>query len=501
MEQPLFDTDTRELWSILADPADKTLHVDALKRLELKYPQSNLLHALSARAGNKDLIKKAAVYFNNSVLYRFVKVQEPPAIVEASQIVYLDDDTFENQTVAEPIFIPDANTHEMAGEAGEVVEPGIANFIENPYAAYTHPEAGQQAVEDQIEEETHRDFSGYVGGPTAPEIPLLTAEPAVVNETEQADPSEEKAFDWKSLNYQDSSKVFEGDKEPGTTDHDEEVFEEITGIEDFFLHSANNEKIPQHTPVSEPEQPRAMPTPESDKGFTEPVYHPFTEETQEEIIAHEQPVITNIEEAHDKFNLDDEIVSSIVNADFFGFESSLVKDTQGQQAPSQPKPVTQEHSKVTLAKDEPQTVAKYHDDNLPYSFLWWLDKTRREHSNIYQPYAKAPILPNLSTITEQKPAPQPIIETQPKAEDVIERFIQEEPHIKPPSSDKLDNENKAKTSAEDSDELVTETLAKIYIDQMLFHKAIATYKKLILRFPEKSSYFAGQIQNLENRIN
>ena len=86
-------------------------------------------------------------------------------------------------------------------------------------------------------------------------------------------------------------------------------------------------------------------------------------------------------------------------------------------------------------------------------------------------------------------------------EDVLERFIHEEPHIKPPSSDKLDNENKAKASAEDSDELVTETLARIYTDQMLFHKAIATYKKLILRFPEKSTYFAGQIENLEKRIN
>src|SRR5436190_20748269 len=57
---------------------------------------------------------------------------------------------------------------------------------------------------------------------------------------------------------------------------------------------------------------------------------------------------------------------------------------------------------------------------------------------------------------------------------IIERFIQEEPQIRPQSSDKLDNENKAKKSSEDRDELVTETLAMIYTDQMLYHKAISS---------------------------
>ena len=63
------------------------------------------------------------------------------------------------------------------------------------------------------------------------------------------------------------------------------------------------------------------------------------------------------------------------------------------------------------------------------------------------------------------------------------------------------NENKAKKSAEDQDELVTETLARIYSDQMLYHKAISTYKKLMLKFPEKSRYFADQIEQLERKTN
>jgi hypothetical protein len=36
---------------------------------------------------------------------------------------------------------------------------------------------------------------------------------------------------------------------------------------------------------------------------------------------------------------------------------------------------------------------------------------------------------------------------------------------------------------------------------MLYHKALDVYKKLSLKYPEKSTYFASQIKYLELKVN
>ena len=173
-----------------------------------------------------------------------------------------------------------------------------------------------------------------------------------------------------------------------------------------------------------------------------------------------------------------------------------------------------------------QRVSRYNDDTLPYTFLWWLNKTRREHNENYQPYVSFK-LDTSQSIKRQKPDQlnQQMIENifhlnvpfegyekktasnsntvefevKKKEDDIIEKFIKQDPQIRPMPAEKIDTENKARKSSEDSYDLVSETLAQIYTEQMLFHKAIDTYKKLSLKFPEKNAYFADQISELEKR--
>lgn len=51
----------------------------------------------------------------------------------------------------------------------------------------------------------------------------------------------------------------------------------------------------------------------------------------------------------------------------------------------------------------------------------------------------------------------------------------------------------------DSDEVLTETLAGIYYSQGFYRRAIDIYKKLILFYPEKNTYFAALIERCKEK--
>ncbi|MBO73296.1 MAG: hypothetical protein CMD35_06750 [Flavobacteriales bacterium] len=84
-----------------------------------------------------------------------------------------------------------------------------------------------------------------------------------------------------------------------------------------------------------------------------------------------------------------------------------------------------------------------------------------------------------------------------KAEVLIDQFILNQPKIKP-KTEFYSPENMAKKSIEDSQAMVTETLARVYAEQGNMAKAKSIYEQLILKNPEKKSYFASLIKDLRS---
>lgn len=121
---------------------------------------------------------------------------------------------------------------------------------------------------------------------------------------------------------------------------------------------------------------------------------------------------------------------------------------------------------------------------------------------------KKKTLDELMAIIENKIAELEREKSKPKKDEkkltkseIIDRFIAENPSISRPKQEFFNPISAAQDSVVDQEKIVSETLAMIYARQGYFEKAISIYEKLILKNPEKSIYFAGQINELKNKLN
>ena len=89
-----------------------------------------------------------------------------------------------------------------------------------------------------------------------------------------------------------------------------------------------------------------------------------------------------------------------------------------------------------------------------------------------------------------------------KSNKVIEKFelfdsFFEKKRILKPLKENLNKEDLSQKSLTPTDELMTETLAKVFVKQKKFENAIQAYHILSLKYPEKNSLFANQIKEIK----
>ncbi len=162
---------------------------------------------------------------------------------------------------------------------------------------------------------------------------------------------------------------------------------------------------------------------------------------------------------------------------------------------------------LKIVKNEPQDKAKVKDlsqskhktDELPigkplqfdvhetYSFNQWLKITtakpvsRKKNKDLTD---GSPKKPNEKSLESGK-----------SNFDMIDKFIAFNKKLSPSVSN--NNDDISKESILENENLMTETLAHVYLEQKKYKKAITAFTILSLKYPEKSSFFANQIKAIK----
>ena len=112
-------------------------------------------------------------------------------------------------------------------------------------------------------------------------------------------------------------------------------------------------------------------------------------------------------------------------------------------------------------------------------------------------------LSKIKPIVRDEPAAEPekpseVNFEKQKKKELIDKFIKTSPKITPVKHDNSVPGIFYEPSKADTTFLMTETLARVYLEQKKYHKAIQAYEILILKYPEKSSFFADRILDIKN---
>ncbi|KIO52911.1 tetratricopeptide repeat protein [Flavobacterium hibernum] len=183
--------------------------------------------------------------------------------------------------------------------------------------------------------------------------------------------------------------------------------------------------------------------------------------------------------------IEQSILTSIKEASKIVFEEVKIEETP--QVIEVPETVKIAEENLEIGKPLDFSVNEKH------SFQEWLNLSRTEPIDRTNENPREEIKETTESIAEANA----IEEEKKKKAELIDKFIETNPKISPVKQTTTAPAAQFDLNKEENSYLMTETLARVYLEQKKYTKAIQAYEILILKYPEKISFFADRISDIK----
>jgi tetratricopeptide (TPR) repeat protein len=443
---------------------------------------------------------------NESEHAQFIDVEDAFAsVIEGSQ---KDDNLIADAAIEESVaFNAEEELLESDLSSAEVVDESVAtiNSQENEEAVF-EAEIEADFITNAVQQLTStsstskKPFEDNVLEVAQEEDPFVESEPAIA-----------QSFFNESFEERDFENILQAellpeeptviDKEDVTTSINTHLPEVATGVEEDELFS-----LVQIDGLAT----LTAPIPSVNLSHAEIISELTSKPEPLEFLAEEEPIteeLTEVAATYDEpVTVSPELIGFVAGLQGVQAEDERILDgEQGSFPMLQMAPVATGTPEVETEKD-PYLSIFYHN-----SLAYWMDSSRmgetiqlRDELTTSKPYYFQPdlILEHVKGNGAMEQVVKPVAKLDVQL-GIIDQFLKSNPKLKSMAHLQQKSEPQEDLSAKSSKikkNLASENLALIFIKQGKHKKALKIYEQLIVKFPEKKSYFAEQIEKLRNEL-
>ena len=435
-------------------------------------------------AYNKALKRTAALTSDREVLFEFITSEDftPSQLAEGHPAHSKERDENADGVLA----IPETEL-EFAPATPLEEEPTAEQAVAEELIEEVRSESTLDAAEQETTTEEQSGFD-YVDADEFPE--------EIWNETppDNADNKETSSQEESAENEVAEVEEFdlaETESSQESVEEVEEIMEEPLGEDDHLIEPLATE--PSEFVLSVPEDE------DEDEGATEDdVSYSETNEAKE---------ISLLEETNEASEIADSISEQAIVS-----EEEPTFALAGDSEPlADLEPITEEESELDMIADTALSMSNKEESELNSNPMFqtdfeWEDESKLTEapSNSSEGDEKKSFTDWLVATKTHSPAPKKEVSVISDVErerkfELLDKFLENNPKIIPVVSEEITVDIEESVQV-DRKEIMTETLAQLYKEQGKFKKALKGYEVLSLKYPEKSSFFAAQIQELKALI-